>query len=154
MEAWCWLGSFLFLLCLCGIVLAVGVLIFLLVRWLRPRPIVRPVSQTVVEGAVKAAAPDEGMEPTPAEPVPEPLPPPLEPTPVETPYTTYENAVTMHVTIHRTGCKMIQKSSGERRFGQEGYKGHASFDAATDYASTTGLPVQHCKVCDPKPRQG
>ena len=65
-------------------------------------------------------------------------------------FVTYENRANPHATIHAYGCNQIAKNGGEHKYGQGGYKNHATYEEAEAYAKRTGLPVIHCSFCNPK----
>ncbi len=63
-------------------------------------------------------------------------------------FTTYENRANPHVTIHCDDCKQIKKRGGEHKYGQGGYRHHATYREAREYAEKTGLPIIDCSFCN------
>ena len=64
-------------------------------------------------------------------------------------YVTYENHRNPHVTIHAAGCNQIGKNGGQHKYGQGGYRDHAAYSEAREYAASTGLRVIICSYCKP-----
>ncbi|MCK5606175.1 hypothetical protein KAR91_30025 [Candidatus Pacearchaeota archaeon] len=66
------------------------------------------------------------------------------------PFTTYENRNNPHVAIHHDYCNQIAKRGGVHTSGEGRYVQHQSYDEASQYAESTGLPVQNCSFCNPR----
>jgi hypothetical protein len=66
-------------------------------------------------------------------------------------FTTYENRANPHVAIHRCICNQLRKRGGVHKNEQGKYVEHATYAEARAYAEQTGLPVQDCSFCEPRP---
>jgi hypothetical protein len=64
-------------------------------------------------------------------------------------FVTYENYRNPHVTIHAAGCGQIAKKGGQHKYGQGGYRDHATYREASEHAQRTGLRVILCSYCKP-----
>lgn len=69
-------------------------------------------------------------------------------------FVTYENRRNPHVTIHAAGCSQIAKNGGQHKYGQGGYRNHATYAEATRYAKGTGLKCILCSFCKPADSSG
>lgn len=64
-------------------------------------------------------------------------------------FETYENRHNPHVTIHRHNCRQLREHGGIHKYKQGGYKKHAEWQQAINYANSLNLPIWVCSYCQP-----
>ena len=153
MADWCWIALGLWCLAVGAVVVFLALLIWFVI-WLltsghrarqqADRPTVSPAAHAIPE----AVATETPQEPPLEEPLGEQQPAAEGSVPPAA-FVTYESGRLGRITIHRPGCWAIEKKGGGQRHEGGHYLGHASFQAAREYADGTGLSVRICRICQP-----